>query len=308
MRLVFVHGINQEDKDPDELKDVWIGDVEKGLQCRGALGGVHVDMPYFGNILKVGASRKGHRAIAQGPNGEADLELAEFLAAGMDEQAKALGITDQQIAEEQDRMPRQAEDVVAMGFPMNRRINAIFRLIEQRSKVAGDLALRLLDQAHAYLRKPGVASKVDEIVAPVISGGPIVLVTHSLGSVVTFKLMRQFAIDGCQIEVPLYVTLGSPLPLSTVRRALGPDFANPAGVARWINARDRDDVITLNRGLNPPDYPGPIKNWKGVRNVRRNGAKDAHAIPGYLAYPPVARAIAKALGLVSPPPAKPHLG
>jgi hypothetical protein len=37
----------------------------------------------------------------------------------------------------------------------------------------------------------------------------------------------------------------------TAARAAAPSFANPPGVQRWLNLRDPDDFISLNRGLDP---------------------------------------------------------
>lgn len=296
MRLVFVHGINQQGKDRDELRRTWIADLEKGLGSPGALSGVTIDMPFYGDILAHLASSKTAGAIAQGPDEQENRELAEFLAEGLAEQAREMGITSQEIAGEQEQISAHTADAVDMGFPMSRRINAIARVIERVSPFRGDLVMRLLDQAHAYLKKAGVGPAVDAEVAPTLSPHPLVLVTHSLGTVVSFKLLRQLAAQGAPVQVPLYVTLGSPLSLSAVQRALQPPFTMPAGVGRWLNARDPDDFISLNRGLHPPLFADLIENLKDVRNVAV-GAKDPHAIPGYLAHPPVARAIGEALGL-----------
>ncbi|MCE9683687.1 hypothetical protein [Halomonas alkalisoli] len=296
MRLVLVHGINQQGKELAMLRRTWLQDLEKGLDAPGALRDVVVDMPFYGDILFNLAGTKPSGAIAQGSNAEEDRDLAEFLAEGLAEQATEEGISSQEIAEEQQRLAADSAVAVDMGFPMSRRINAIVSVLERISPFRGDLALRLLDQAHAYLKKPHVGPAVDAEVKKTLSPGPVVLVTHSLGTVVSFKLLRTLAAEGTPVDVPLYVTLGSPLTLSTVQRALGPSFAPPPGVVRWVNARDPDDFISLNRGLVPPTFPTSIENLTDVRNVQA-GAEDAHAIPGYLAHPPVARAIAEALGL-----------
>lgn len=295
MRLVLVHGINQQNKDPDALRRVWIADLEKGLGRPGAFDGVRVAMPFYGDILFELAHTKPSGAIAQGASENEDRALAEFLAEGLGEQAAGAGITPAVIRDEQDRLAAEAEAVeaVAQGFPMSRRINAIVSALEKVSPFRGDLALRLLDQAHAYLKKPQVGPAVDAKVRPELEQGPLVLVTHSLGTIVSFKLLRDLAEAGTPAQVPLYVTLGSPLTLSTVQRALGPSFATPADVGRWINVRDPDDFIALNRGLGQPLFSDTIENIADFENP----GQDAHAIPGYLSHPPVARAIADALGL-----------
>jgi hypothetical protein len=294
MRLVLVHGINQQGQDPEHLKTTWIQDLEKGLGQYGAFDAVDIEMPFYGDALVEAMALRPTGAIAQGPDPNEDQAMAAFLAEGLEEQAAAVGIKRKDISDEQQRPTAGPSGAVAVeqGFPMSRRINAIVSLLEQISPWRGDLAVRLLSQAYQYLRKPHVASAVDAKVRPALQKGPAVVVAHSLGTVVSFKLMRELAGAGVQpLPVPLYVTCGSPLTLSTVQRAVQPPFATPTGVAHWLNVRDPDDFISLNRSLEHPPYLGPIENLSDFKNP----GEDAHAIPGYLSYAPLANAVAKAL-------------
>jgi hypothetical protein len=295
MRLVLVHGIKQEGKDPEVLRRTWVEDLERGLGRPGALAGVEVVMPFYGDVLSERSNAKAGGAIAQGGNTADDQALAEFLSAGLEEQADAEQIPAAEIRAEQERLATKEPTLKAVeqGFPMDRRINAIVSLLERISPARGDLAVRLLGQAHAYLNKPGVAPAVDDLVRPALADGPVVLVTHSLGTVVSFKLLRELAQAGTPVQVPLYVTLGTPLTLSTVQRALGPSFATPDHVGHWINLRDPDDFISLNRDLGAPRFSATIENIGDFENP----GDDAHAIPGYLTNPTVAQAVADALGL-----------
>lgn len=292
MRLVFVHGINQQGKDPATLKSMWIEDLEAGIGRRGALSGVDIAMPYYGDILANLADAKTHGVIAQGPDDGLNQDLSAFLSEGLAEMAEAEGISNAKISEEQQYAASETPTVVEEGFPMSRRINAIVSLLERVSPLRGNLALHLLDQAHAYLKRPQVGPVIDEVVRPVLDAGPIVLVTHSLGTVITFKLLRAMAAARHAPNIPLYITLGSPLPLSSVQRALGPPFVTPPGIGRWINVRDPDDIIALNRGLEGPRFSPEIEN---VGDFENPGA-DAHAIPGYLRCKEVASAIAQRFG------------
>lgn len=295
MRLVLVHGINQQGKDPEALRRIWIQDLERGLGRPGAFAGVEVAMPFYGDVLFERFNAKPGGAIAQGESVAEDRALAEFLSEGLGEQAEAANVGAADIRDEQERLAAEEEAPAAVeqGFPMSRRINAIVSLLEKVSPLRGDLALRLLDQAHAYLKKPSVAPAVDALVRPALEGGPVVLVTHSLGTVVSFKLLRALAQGGSPVQVPLYVTAGTPLTLSTVQRALGPSFATPSHVDRWINLRDPDDFISLNRNLGAPLFSAAIENIGDFENP----GDDAHAIPGYLSNAAVAKAVADALGI-----------
>ncbi len=294
MRLVFIHGINQQGKDADELRQVWINDLEKGMGSPGVLSGVDVCLPFYGDTLFNLANSDSGGAIAQGSDTDEDRLLAEFLAEGLSEYADVDSISAAAIREEQERSSAQSDEVaaVAQGFPMSRRLNAIVSLLEEISPFRGTLALRLLDQAYAYLSKPNVGSAVDEKVLPELEDGPIVLVTHSLGTVVGFKLLRALAQADNPVEVPLFVTLGSPLTLAAVQRALGPSFTTPTGVEQWINLRDPDDFISLNRNLGSPLFSPEIDN-----HVFENPGDDAHAIPGYLSSAMIATSIKNALGV-----------
>ena len=91
--------------------------------------------------------------------GPLDGALAAFLAEGLQEQADAEQIGAAETRDEQERLAAEAAalEAVEQGFPMSRRINAIVSVLEKISPARGDLAVRLLGQAHAYLKKPGVA-------------------------------------------------------------------------------------------------------------------------------------------------------
>jgi hypothetical protein len=290
MRLIFLHGIHQNGRDPAAMTREWIADLEVGLGRPGALSTVDVVLPFYGDAL-VAAAQLRSGAIAQGGRADADRELARFLADGLEEQAAGAGVPRAEIAAEQEAAAASG-NVVPQGFPMDRRINAIVNILERISPLRGDLALRLLGQAHAYLRKPHVRRAVDDLVRPALAGGPMVLVSHSLGTIVGFALLREAARAGRPFDVPLFVTLGSPLTLATVQRAIGPSFTNPAGTGHWLNLRDPDDFISLNRDLSSPPF-GPIENVSDFDNPGDN----AHAIPGYLTHSRTAQAIAAALKL-----------
>jgi hypothetical protein len=287
MRLVLVHGINQQGKSEESLKDDWLRYCEAGLS-RPFAGQANALLPFYGDRLAA-LTDAAEGAVAQG-FASSSSEEASFVADALGEQVQAVGGTREAILREERSVPRGA---VEQGFPMDRRINAMARVLERLSPLHGNLVMRLLRQAYAYLKKPAAGSAVDAIVRPVLDAGPAVVVSHSLGTVVTFKLLRQLALEGRPLEVPLYVTLGSPLPLLAVRAALGPAFSVPGGVQRWINGVDANDFIALGQGLEAPSFAGPIDNLTDIKNI----PGDPHAIVGYLKDRRVASAIAQACGL-----------
>jgi len=77
-------------------------------------------------------------------------------------------------------------------------------------------------------------------------------VSHSLGTVIAFKTLKEMA-RGSGWKVPLFVTLGSPLAVTTLRKPLLP-IKYPVCVDKWFNAMDARDVVSL--------YPLERANFK----------------------------------------------
>ena len=291
MRLILVHGINQEGKSESAIKEEWLSALGRGLGGANGTAALDVRAPFYGDRLAQLTSGSVIRATAQGVADTSDMNEIIFTAAALSEQAQAAGVSSKAIAAEERA---NVGGAVEQGFPMNRRVNAIVRVLERISPLHGDFVMRLLQQAYAYLKRPGISDSIDAIVRPILdTGGPAVVVAHSLGTVVTFKLLRQLGLENRPIEVPLLVTVGSPLTLMAVQAALGPAFIIPNGIRRWLNAVDPADFIALGRGLDATTFTDGIENIPDVHNIPDN----PHAIIGYLGDSRVASAIANACAL-----------
>ena len=94
-----------------------------------------------------------------------------------------------------------------------------------------------------YLASASIRAAVDKRLASVLeplvaSGEPIVLVSHSWGTVVAYNTLRHLGQGG----VALHATLGSPLWMHVVRRTLDFDGGRH-GCQTWINADAKGDLI-----------------------------------------------------------------
>jgi hypothetical protein len=292
MRLILVHGINQEGKSENVIKQEWLSSLDAGLGRPGASANLNVAAPFYGDALAAGSGPKFTGVVAQGA--DADSGENTFLASALQEQAQALGASSRQISAEERALAAEAGSaVVEQNLLMNRRLNAVLRVIEKLSPMHGEIVMSLLKQAYVYLKRPGVRDVVDALVRPVLDAGPAIVASHSLGTVVTFRLLRELALEGRPIEVPLYVTLGSPLPLMAVQAALGPAFVIPKGVKRWFNAVNLDDLISLGRGLDASNFTLGIDNLTDIKTVD----DDPHSIKGYIGDKRVGATILEAYGV-----------
>lgn len=139
---------------------------------------------------------------------------------------------------------------------------------------------------------------VEGELAEVPPGEPLVVLGHSLGSVVAYDLLTRREPDR---PVSLLVTTGSPLGLPAVQKhLLGHGGVSPAPVptavparaGAWQNSYDVRDVVAILNPLAPAlaqAVPGQ------VRDLRVDTGPEPHAVVGYLANAEVARAVGESL-------------
>ena len=125
--------------------------------------------------------------------------------------------------------------------------------------------------------------------------GPVVIVSHSLGTVITYQVLHEPEFAG--IVVPHWITVGSPLGIDEIRW-LSTGGARPApvpaSVARWTNAADPLDPIALDATL--ADEYGPADIIDEIRVSIR--ARNHHSMAAYLAHEQVRDLVRASCGLV----------
>lgn len=297
MKLVLVHGRAQEHKDSSALKGEWIAALKKGLDKLGLNLPIDEDdvrFPYYGDALFDLVSGKPPAEAAEiivrgqkpadGQKQSRDEE--HFMKAVLDEVLAKQHITSEQIT------AVGGTDVVVRG-PLNWEwvqcgLRAIDRFVPFGSGASVALATK---DVYRYLKDPKLRKRIDDGICDAFEPGvPTVVVGHSLGTVVSYNVLRKYAEQNGWV-VPFYITLGSPLGVTAIKDELAP-LKHPQGVGRWFNAMDERDVVALYplSGMHFPIDPG-IENKTNVRNHTRN----RHGIAGYLDDEEVAKRIHDAL-------------
>ena len=287
-RLVFVHGRAQENKDPVALKAEWIAAWERGLQQCGLsmpIGDGQIELPYYGDKLyKEVYGLPADEVIWRGEKLEENERL--FIRSILDDVVAQAGITSDEVDS------HAGSGVIERGIQNWDFTLSVARAIDNRfGPLASVAIITMAEDVHSYLQKSTVQTLVDSIVKPAFaSGEQTIVVGHSLGSVVAYKILEKFACpQGC--TVPLFLTLGSPLAINHIRKLLAP-IKRPGCVGKWINARDKSDAVAL-YPLQAPHFSvePAVENYSEVRNSTEN----RHGIVGYLDDPEIARILHDAL-------------
>jgi subtilisin family serine protease len=127
-------------------------------------------------------------------------------------------------------------------------------------------------------------------------GGPFVVVAHSQGTMIAYDVLRRLA--PAEFQVPLFVTIGSPLGLQEVQDALkqwtGGRLPFPPCVQRWVNVADRLDPVAFDNDISN-DFEGRIENFSGI-GLNPDSPFHPHSGTGYLKTDPVRQAVLAAVG------------
>lgn len=258
--LLFLHGVGDGDQN-----DLWRARLEETLTDLGhdKLAGVTVIAPKYAHALK-----------------------------GWDEKVSLPPFTVGQPARDVAKQNRR---------DFERRIGAIeFRLgRHDRGKVVpgteeimrGAVALPAFAQARKYLADPTVRAQVlDRILGKLPLTGRVVIVGHSLGSVIAADLVRRLPVG---LEVGGMITIGSPLAHSgfDVDKLRESMKEPPTNLAWWVNFWNASDPVAAHRGVSS------VFPWMVDFRIDTGApfSKRAHSAVEYLGSPSVVEAIRFAL-------------
>lgn len=309
-RLVLVHGVGKPGQAELECQQ-WIAALAVGARKAGHASaadrladGTLADVVYahYGDLFQL------HGKQAQGVDDtelsadEVDL-LTEVLAAVIDQHRGELDVEQKALDRATAKLYPQDQ---AQGLldPVRQAIDAATTLLDAGpwrtggQWVSGKFLVRDLAQVARYLERGDadpagrtLDQRIRGVVAEALGPGPAVVIAHSLGTVVSFETLHEH-----QGEVPLWVTLGSPLAMRSVvwpkLRPAPPE--TPPLVHRWLNYWDRDDVIAARPILEGSFCP----NAAGIRPNSDRVDSDGvwvHTAVKYLAKADVAGPVIEAL-------------
>ncbi|MFC5171975.1 trypsin-like serine peptidase [Streptomyces mutomycini] len=285
--LVFLHGRSQQEKDPQVLRRCWSAGLNHGLTCAGmqTVDPADVWFPYYGNELIQAVEQ--HESVPRSFEERAAGRAAETCAPA----GPARSTYEELVAEAAGSAGMPREDLRATEAFGSAAVGALQRQLSWlAAKTDVDewfIATTLRDVA-AYLTEPSVRETVlDTVLATMPTSGELLLVTHSLGTVVGMDLIDRLAPGP---DIRLLVTAGSPLGLDAVyRRLLTGGAKRPERVAAWVNAWCPTDGVAIGCPLGD--------DWKGeLTELAVTNARDrAHDIGEYLTHPEVAARIGSAV-------------
>ena len=283
--MIFVHGRGQEFQDPAAVVRSWQAGLAAGLIKAGMapLEDVPVVFPYYGNLL--------YQITAQVARDPIELEA---MPAGPDEP----GPFHPHLPEDAGRLERELlADMAAAARPAAGEEEAFgldrvlswgaardtLTWIARHTRVDQAIITDYLRDVAVYLTR-GRSQVLDLVREAIPAEVPVVLVSHSLGTVVARDLLGDAELRD---RTMLWITAGSPLGLDAVEKNLRTQGARNPGVS-WVSAYDVHDIVALGHPLLPSWGPPLV-------DVKVDNGDSPHSIERYLSHPEVAGPIGTAV-------------
>ncbi|MEU3933709.1 serine protease [Streptomyces sp. NPDC029044] len=282
--LVFLHGRDQQENYPDELRRTWTAGLNRGLTLATLppLDPEDVWFPFYGTRLHDLVSGRESTVAPVGLDQVSAAAAAEVFAA-----ESPTGSYERLLFEAAARagMPQNGPATTeGFGAGLVGVLHRPLSWLAAKSDLDEWTIATFLRDVDLYLGDSAVRQAVlDSVLETMPADGELVLVTHSLGTVVGMDLLTRLPES---LDPVLLVTAGSPLGLDGVNERLltrGPH--QPPRVRDWVNVWCPTDTVAIG-------CPLEDERWGKLTQLAvPNGRERAHKMDEYLGHPGPAREI-----------------
>ena len=278
MKVIFVHGRDQQAQSPRQLRANWLTAWEKGL-AKSNLSlppEENIHIPYYAdtlfeatqNLLK---SKEGP-VTRSGSHGINEAKEAEFTK----EFLKEIALKNTTSTGERIEVNKMAEE--ERGVLNWAPVQKLMAFLDTKNTL-GDYPVRKATRdVFVYLTQNHIKEAVNRVVEEAFDETPCVVVGHSLGSIVTYLVLK----NNPHYHVKKFITIGSPLGLTALNKHLELPLVMPECIRgdapdRWYNTYDERDFVALH----PLDNRHFKNGFDIVNNIEVNNHTDnRHGIAG----------------------------
>ncbi len=295
MRIVFIHGMNQQNYNAITLKQYWLTLLQNGLN------NAHIDLDI--NTLNTSLAFYGDLLTKHQLTNRFD--LGTFLPKSWGRLHLPFHLTQNQTLVKEPHPNISALPIFNPhhSATMSQRLSLVSALskdhvlkeliifLNHYPKLHFSLIQKFLIETYLYLENETFMHEVDQrIMQHLQPNENHIIVAHSLGSVIAYNLLHKIR----DFRVHTLITLGSPLAYKVIQDKLPIPISRPRQLkGDWINFYSPDDYLTAFPLSNAPfDFHPEIINFPIHTPV-----STPHKIAGYLEHPTVIQSIVDALKL-----------
>ena len=293
MKILFIHGMNQQNYDEKSLKQYWLNAFQAGLrnsQLNIDFHSLDFNLPFYGDLLS-----KHHLYNS--------LDLNTFLPKSIAHLHLPfhLGHNDTMVQEHKPCIrslptfnPEHSESLtqrlsIFSALTRDHAFKELALFLNHYPKLHETFIHKFLIETYLYLSNPDFMHEVHHrIMSHLRPEIDHIIVAHSLGSVISYNLLHLCI----GFKIHRFITLGSPLAFKVIQEKLSLPISRPSQLqGDWFNFYSPDDFLTAFPLSEPPfNFDPPIIN-QAITTFFQN----PHSINGYLQHPAVIKSIIEGL-------------
>lgn len=289
MKIIFIHGMNQQNYDERSLKQHWLNVFKIGLsnaQQNIDLKSLDISLPFYGDLLSKHHLYNTLDLTTLLPKSISNFHLPFHLGhnTSIVEEHKPC------ITSLPTFNPNHSESLtqrlsVISALTKDHAFKELSMFLNHYPKLHESIIHKFLIETYLYLSNPDFMREIHQrIMCHIHPEEDHIIVAHSLGTVIAYNLLHQFT----TFKIQRFITLGSPLAFKVVQEKLPLPISRPSQLyGDWFNFYSPDDFLTafpLSKA--PFDFKPPIINEEITTLI-----DTPHQISGYLQHPNVIKSI-----------------
>ncbi|MGQ9372956.1 hypothetical protein ACUM6W_03770 [Acinetobacter tandoii] len=295
MKIIFIHGMNQQNYDEETLKQHWLNLFKTGLshaEQNIELKSLDIKLPFYGDLLTKHQLNNSLDLNTMLPKSLSHLHFPFHLwhnTSIIEEHSPCITPLPCFNPEQSESLTQRLSVITALT--KDHAFKELIMFLNHYPKIHETLMHKFLIETYLYLSNSDFMHEVHHrIMSHLHPSKHHIIVAHSLGTVIAYNLLHQFN----HFRVHRFITLGSPLAFKVIQEKLTLPISRPPQLhGDWFNFYSPDDFLTAFPLSEAPfNFEPPIINQAITTLVDK-----PHQITGYLAHPAVIKSIVDALKL-----------
>lgn len=285
MKVIFIHGINQQNLDAYRFKKHWKNVFSLGLDKNDLKlddSQITLEFPFYGDILTEYNFKNAINLDTMKPH----WHFLDKLRHLHPQKTSTPTLPILPHYQYNTKMTLREKFFQFSQITKDRALKEMVILLNHFPDLHESLVERFIAEAYLYWYqatfKQAIHQRIKSCFEP---DKKHIVVAHSLGTVVAYNLLHELSND---YHIERFITLASPLPFNVVQKHIEQPMSRPHGLqGDWYNFYSKDDYLTT--------FPmsAPLFNFEpNVHNKLITTFVDKpHEIIGYLQHPSVIRCI-----------------
>lgn len=294
MKIIFIHGMNQQNYNADNLKQHWLDIFQQGineLKLDILAKELDISLPFYGDLITKHQLSNRFDLDAFLPKSWVNFHLHKHsttVPSTVLNTAPTIPILPYFMPEHELKLSKRL--YLASQLFKDKALKEFSVILNNFPKLHESLIHKFLIETYLYLANPQFMDEVHQrILASLEADETYIIVAHSLGTVIAYNLLQQLQ---SHYKIQRFITLGSPLAFKVIQSKLTQPIHRPQCLnGDWHNFYSPDDFLTAFPLVNAPfDFQPAILNTSISTFIH-----SPHQIAGYLQHPAVIKNIVEVL-------------